>query len=285
MEKFVFETLPPRGTDPTKYISFCICAVENGAQVIAVTDLPMGSARVSPFAPAHLLVERGIDVLMHFSRRTRNAIRIEGDLLACHMLGIKNLLVLSGDDPREGTYPFSTSVEDFSIYDVFKLIKEMNEKKADLAGVKLYGEFDFNPGGVFTPHVKNIEETLSRALEKEENGAKFFVSQPVFEFSTVEKVLKKMKSKLKSKIYLSLMVFETVSQMEYFSKVPGVYIPEEYKENAESDEKIKEYSLRNAIKIIEMSNQYVYGYYLTSTTRDLDVVQIIAKEISKVYNK
>jgi 5,10-methylenetetrahydrofolate reductase len=87
--RFILETLPPRGTNPDKYLAFCKEAVEQGAQVIAVTDLPMGSARVSPIAPAHMLAEMGLEVLMHFSRTTRNAIRIEGDLIAAHMLGIR----------------------------------------------------------------------------------------------------------------------------------------------------------------------------------------------------
>ncbi|MGC8819911.1 MAG: methylenetetrahydrofolate reductase [Fervidobacterium sp.] len=277
-KKFILETLPPRGTVANKYIQFCVESTIVGAEVIAVTDLPMGSSRVSPIAPAHMLVEKGVEVLMHFSRTTRNAIRIEGDLLATHMLGIKNVLILSGDDPRVGTYPFSSSVEDFSIYDVFRLVKLLNERNENLAGLKIYGTFSFNPGGVFSPFEKDYMQTIERMNKKVENGCKFFVSQPVFSESTILNFLEKAEGNLKTnKIYVALMVFESLSQLEYFSKVPGVFIPKEYFH--QKDETIKSYSLKRAMNVVEKLSSYVEGFYLTSTTKDLEVIKNISEVI------
>ncbi|WP_448375379.1 methylenetetrahydrofolate reductase, partial [Fervidobacterium sp.] len=240
---FILETLPPRSSNPEKYLDFCKSAVGSGAQVIAVTDLPMGSARVSPIAPAHMLVENNIEVLMHFSRTTRNAIRIEGDLIATHMLGIKNILLLSGDDPRVGTYPFSSSVEDFSIYDVFKLTKLLNEKNEDLAGLKIYGTFSFNSGGVFSPFEKDVNQTLERMGLKIQNGCNFFVSQPIFNKEIILSFLDKAQELLnKTKIYIALMCFESIKQLEYFSKVPGVFVPKEYFKQKD-DSHLEQYSI------------------------------------------
>ncbi|MGB9615552.1 MAG: methylenetetrahydrofolate reductase, partial [Fervidobacterium sp.] len=226
----------------------------------------------------HMLVEKGVEVLMHFSRTTRNAIRIEGDLLATHMLGIKNVLILSGDDPRVGTYPFSSSVEDFSIYDVFRLVKLLNERNENLAGLKIYGTFSFNPGGVFSPFEKDYMQTIERMNKKVENGCKFFVSQPVFSESTILNFLEKAEGNLKTnKIYVALMVFESLSQLEYFSKVPGVFIPKEYFH--QKDETIKSYSLKRAMNVVEKLSSYVEGFYLTSTTKDLEVIKNISEVI------
>lgn len=275
--RFILETLPPRGTNAEKYIEFCIKACEVGVQVIAVTDLPMGSSRVSPIAPAHMLVEKGIEVLMHFSRTTRNAIRIEGDLIATHMLGIRNLLILSGDDPRVGTYPFSSSVEDFSIYDVFRLTKLLNEKSEDIAGIKIYGKFSFNSGGVFSPYEKDYKQTTERMRLKINNGCAFFVSQPVFSEEVVLKFLEADEELCKStKIYIAIMVFESIQQLEYFSKVPGVFVPKEYFRQ-KTDEGIRNYSLKRAIRVIENLLPYVHGFYLTSTTKDLEVIKTIGE--------
>ncbi|ABS61421.1 methylenetetrahydrofolate reductase [Fervidobacterium nodosum] len=278
-KRFILETLPPRGVVLEKYVDFCIKAVESGAEIIAVTDLPMGSARVSPIAPAHILVEKGIDVIMHFSRTTRNAIRIEGDLIASHMLGIKNLLILSGDDPRVGTYPFSSCIEDFSIYDVFKLVKLLNEKGEDLAGLKIFGKFSFNSGGVFSPFEKDYKQTIQRMNTKIETGCLFFVSQPVFNESTILNFLKKAEGDLnETKIYVSLMVFESVQQLEYFSKVPGVFVPKEYF-HQKDDRALKNYSYKNCLGIIEKLSPYVQGFYLTSTTKDLEIIKGLAEVI------
>ncbi|MGQ9856429.1 MAG: methylenetetrahydrofolate reductase [Fervidobacterium sp.] len=279
---FILETLPPRSSNAEKYIEFCREAVESGAEIIAVTDLPMGSARVSPIAPAHMLVENNIEVLMHFSRTTRNAIRIEGDLIATHMLGIKNLLILSGDDPRVGTYPFSSSIEDFSIYDVFKLVNLLNEKGEDIAGVKIYGKFSFNPGGVFSPFEKDVSQTLERMVRKIENGCRFFVSQPVFSQETMVNFLQETEIHKRTEIYVALMVFESVQQLQYFSKVPGVFVPKEYF-HQRNDEHLKWYSVKRAISIVESLSKYVTGFYLTSTTKDLDVIKQVAEAVSAQY--
>ncbi|AMW33367.1 methylenetetrahydrofolate reductase [Fervidobacterium islandicum] len=283
--RFILETLPPRGTNPDKYIAFCKEAVDYGAQVIAVTDLPMGSARVSPIAPAHMLSELGFNVLMHFSRTTRNAIRIEGDLIAAHMLGIKNLLILSGDDPRVGTYPFSSSIEDFSIYDVFKLTKLLNEKGEDLAGLKIYGSFSFNPGGVFSPFEKDLNQTLERMELKIQNGCSFFVSQPIFNADTIIKFLEKSEAEeifKKTKIYIALMVFESFQQLEHFSKVPGVYVPKEYFRQKD-DSHLEEYSKHQCVSIIEKLAPYVHGFYLTSTTRKMETIKVVSDAVMSQY--
>ena len=282
-KRFILETLPPRSTTSDKYLDFCESSVKCGVQVIAITDLPMGSSRTSPIAPAHMLVERGIDVLMHFSRTTRNAIRIEGDLIASHMLGIKNILILSGDDPRNGTYPFSSSVEDFTIYDVFKLTKLLNEKNEDLAGVKVYGKFNFCPGGVFSPHEGDYRQTLERMKGKLENGCKFFISQPVFSQQEILDFLEKAADiRNESNIYVAIMLFETRSQLEYFSKVPGVFVPKEYF-RYESDEALKQFSLKRAILMVEKLARYVDGFYLTSTTKDLETIKAISDVVLDSY--
>jgi len=282
-KRFILETLPPRSTTSEKYIEFCGDAVKSGAQVIAITDLPMGSSRTSPIAPAHMLVERGIDVLMHFSRTTRNAIRIEGDLIASHMLGIRNILILSGDDPRNGTYPFSSSVEDFTIYDVFKLAKLLNEKNEDLAGVKVYGKFNFCPGGVFSTHEGDYRQTLERMNGKLANGCRFFISQPVFSQQEILDFLEKAEDiRNESNIYVAIMLFETRSQLEYFSKVPGVFVPKEYF-RYESDEALKQFSLKRAILMVEKLARYVDGFYLTSTTKDLETIKAISDVVLDSY--
>jgi len=282
-KRFILETLPPRSTTSDKYMDFCENSVKCGAQVIAITDLPMGSSRTSPIAPAHMLIERGIDVLMHFSRTTRNAIRIEGDLIASHMLGIRNILILSGDDPRIGTYPFSSSVEDFTIYDVFKLTKLLNEKNEDLAGVKVYGKFDFCPGGVFSPHEGDYRQTVERMHGKLVNGCKFFISQPVFSQEEILDFLEKAEDiRNESHMYVAIMLFETRSQLEYFSKVPGVFVPKEYF-RYESDDALKSFSLKRAILMVEKLARYVDGFYLTSTTKDLETIKAISDVVLDSY--
>ncbi|QTA38751.1 methylenetetrahydrofolate reductase [Thermosipho ferrireducens] len=274
----ILETIPPRSVTVKKYIRFCEMAINRGVDVIAITDLPMGKVKISPIAPAHVLCENNIDILMHFTRTTRNIIRIEGDLLAAHMLGVNNILILSGDDPSFGTYPFATRVDDLSIYELFKLVKLLNEGK-DLAGNRICGNANFYFGGVFSLYEKAAEVTIERMNKKIKNGSSFFVSQPIMEpeiFLRFWDIARK--TLLPTKLVLSLIVLESVERMMYFSTVPGIFIPSFYK-NINDDNILYELSLEAIFNTIKLTYEIVSGYYITATTKNLDTIEKIARYI------
>ena len=268
----VLEVLTPRGSNLQAFLEYAEEAWKTGIDAFTVTDMPMGKVRMAPWAVSHMLVESGKEVLMHFTRNTRNMIRIQSDLLGCHALGIKNLLLLSGDDPSHGDYPTSSVVNDISINDLIRLTKLMNEGK-DLNGKILDGKTDFFVGGAVNPL---SEHDIERAKEKIESGVDFLVTQPLFDVGVAERV----KETLNSKLLASVVFFENARQMRAFSSVPGIEIPKELFEASEKgDEYLKEKSFEVVLEFVEKTKGILDGFYIVAIVRDLEKVKKVVEVV------
>lgn len=271
---FVVETLPPRGPNPERYLSYVRSVWKLGVSAIAVTDMPLARVRVSPWAVSRLMIREGMEVLPHFSRITRNKCRIESDLLGFHVLGVRNLLLLSGDDPSHGDYPESSKVQDLSIYDLVRLVKLMNTG-TDLAGNKLNAPTEFHVGAVFG---HNFDEEVERVEKKIEAGVDFFISQPVFKEENLQRFLGKL-SKVPP-ILVSAVVFKNRSQLSHFASVPGVVLPKSFVELLEegrSDEYIKAYTTDYVLKVVEELQPHVCGVYVAGIVRDLSFMSQLSQ--------
>jgi len=268
----VLEVLTPRGSNLQGFLEYAEEAWKTGIDAFTVTDMPMGKVRMAPWAVSHMLVESGKEVLMHFTRNTRNMIRIQSDLLGCHALGIKNLLLLSGDDPSHGDYPTSSVVNDISINDLIRLTKLMNEGK-DLNGKILDGRTDFFVGGAVNPL---SEHDIERAKEKIESGVDFLVTQPLFDVGVAERV----KEILNSKLLASVVFFENARQMKAFSSVPGIEIPKELFEASEKgDEYLKEKSFEVVLEFVEKTKRILDGFYIVAIVRDLEKIKKVVEVV------
>ena len=271
----ILEVLTPRGSNLRKFLEFTEEMWKTGIDAFSVTDMPLGKVRMAPWAGAHFLLERDMDVLMHFTRTTRNMIRIQSDLLGSYALGVKNLLILSGDDPKHGDYPNTTRVNDISITDLIKLAKSLNDGK-DLGGRTIKPSTDFYVGAVFN-HRDNID--LVKAKEKVRAGADFLVSQPVFDVKEVENVIYEFNE---VKLVLSVVFFKSEKQFRIFSQVPGVNIPKRYLEDLEnkSDEYVRDYTLSRVLEIVDELKGKVDGFYVVGIVRDIEGVRRLV-EIAK----
>lgn len=270
----VVETLPPRGPNPEKYLNYVRSVWKLGVSAIAVTDMPLARVRVSPWAVSGLMIREGMEVLPHFSRITRNKCRIESDLLGFHMLGVRNLLLLSGDDPSHGDYPESSKVQDLSIYDLVRLVKLMN-MGTDLAGSKLNAPTRFHVGAVFS---HNFDEEVERMEEKIEAGVDFFISQPVFKEENLQRFLSKL-SKVPP-ILVSAVIFKNRSQLSHFASVPGVVLPKSFVELLEkgrNDEYIKAYTTNYVLKVMEKLQPHICGVYVAGIVRDLSFMSQLSQ--------
>ncbi len=266
----VYEVIPPKGPNISKSVKLCEDMKSAGAEVIAITDLPVGKVRSSPWALAKILLDMGTNTLVHFNCRTRNALRIEADLIGMYILGIENILILSGDNPEGGDYPFSTVIEDFSVYEVINLTKKLNDG-TDSAGNKLNGKTDFFTGAVFSLSEKDFQ----RARKKIESGVDFFVSQPVFEMETLFKI----KNEIPLPVLISVAFFKSKKQLLYFSKIPGINIPEDFLMISEdkTDSYVKEYTLNKVLEFIEEAKKFVWGFYVSGIVKDVEGVRKIAE--------
>ena len=135
--KFVVavEMDPPRGLAPHKIIAGASMLSEAGADVINVADSPMARMRMSPWAVCELIQrDVGIETTLHFPTRGRNLLRVQGDLLAAHALGIRNVFVVMGDPTSIGDYPEAMDDYDLVPSGLMKLISQRFNQGIDQAG-------------------------------------------------------------------------------------------------------------------------------------------------------
>ena len=135
--KFVtaVEMDPPRGFSSHKLLAGASLLADAGADVIDVADSPMARMRMSPWAVCHLIQSQlNVETTLHFPTRGRNLLRVQGDLLAAHALGIRNVFVVMGDPTAIGDYPDAMDNYDLVPTGLIKLIKEGFNTGVDHSG-------------------------------------------------------------------------------------------------------------------------------------------------------
>ncbi len=184
------EILPPRGVEPKKEIEGARLCAANGVDCINVPDGPRASARMSAQVLAYLIQQQaGIEAVLHYCCRDRNVISMQSDLLGVYALGIRNLILITGDPPRLGNYPDATAVFDVDAIGLTNIVSNLN-KGLDLGGNPIGSQTGFvisvgaNPGAI------NMEQELRRTYWKVEAGAEAIVTQPVFDVRQLEAFLK-----------------------------------------------------------------------------------------------
>jgi len=182
--KFVIavEMDPPRGLAPHKIIAGASMLAEAGIDVINVADSPMARMRMSPWAVCEL-VQRdvGIETTLHFPTRGRNLLRVQGDLLAAHALGIRNVFVVMGDPTSIGDYPEAMDDYDLAPSGLMKLIAQRFNQGVDHAGSDIGQPTSFFVGCALNLMPKNPEREIKILRRKIANGANFALTQPVYQ--------------------------------------------------------------------------------------------------------
>jgi len=181
--KFVtlVEILPPRGLDASQEIAGARLCKEAGIDCVNVPDGPRASARLSAQVTCQLMQqETGIEPVLHFSCRDRNIVGIQSELLGAHMVGIRNLICITGDPPRMGVYPDATAVFDVDSIGLASIVNNLNHGM-DLGGNPLGSRTSMLLGVAVNPGSFNLEEELRRFEAKVKAGAEFAVTQPLFD--------------------------------------------------------------------------------------------------------
>ena len=174
-----------------------------------------------------MLIEQqaGIETLLHYSCRDRNLLGIQSDLLGAHAMGLRNLLLITGDPGRVGDYPDATAVFDVDSIGLTNLVARLN-RGCDVGGQPIGAPTGFHIGVAVNPTASNIDEELRRFEYKLEAGAEFVVTRPVFDLRGFEQVLKRLEP-AKLPVVAGLFPFESARNAEFMAnELPGVRVPE-----------------------------------------------------------
>jgi len=227
--KFVVsvEVNPPKGLDPSKVLGAARMLRDGGVDVINISDGPRATVRMSNLAEGLLIQQQlGMEVLLHVCTRDRNLLGLQADLLGAHVLGIRNLVIITGDPPKMGDYPDATAVYDVDSIGLLKIINAFNHG-IDPAGKEMDEPTRFWVGTGAEPGALDYEREIRRLEEKARAGADFVMTQPVYDPRTIERFLDDV-AHIGLPILLGLLPLASYRNAEFLhNEIPGMQIPEE----------------------------------------------------------
>jgi methylenetetrahydrofolate reductase (NADPH) len=175
----VVELKPPKGTAVTEMLA-PVSALKDRVTAFAVPDNEHALMRLAPVAAARLVQDAGGEPLVHLTCRDRNRLALESDLLGAAVLGLENLLLVSGDYVTLGDHPQAKPVYDADSVQLLQIVQGLMAGQ-DSAGHPLNGNPVFFPGAVVIPEADPLSPQLLKFEKKFIAGAQFFVTPPVFD--------------------------------------------------------------------------------------------------------
>jgi len=286
--KFVIavEMDPPRGLSTHKLVAGASLLKEAGADVIDVADSPMARMRMSAWAVCDTIQHRvGIETTLHFPTRGRNLLRVQGDLLAAHALGIRNVFVVMGDPTSIGDYPEATDNYDLVPSGLIKLIKQGFNTGIDHAGTSIGQPTSFFVGAALNLSTPEPETEIKNLVRKIKAGADFLLTQPIFDVQAARAFLERFADQTGSSLGIPLLAgILPLSSLKHalflHNEVPGIVIPEATRLRMEkAGEAAGREGVRLAVEMVEQLKEWAAGVYIMPQFHRYDLVAEIIEAV------
>jgi homocysteine S-methyltransferase len=244
------EIVPPRGVDATRMLADVGRLKRAGVDAVNVPDGPRAQSRMGALLTSLLIEQRvGIETVTHYACRDRNLLGMLSDLLGASAVGLRNLLLITGDPPKMGPYPSATAVFDIDAIGLTNLVSNLNHGR-DPGDNAIGAPTQFVVGVGVNPAPIDLEHELKRFAWKVEAGAEFAVTQPVFDASQLENFLRRTEG-ARIPIVAGIWPLVSVRNAEFLAnEVPGVSVPESViARMRHAGEKSKEHAVAEGIAI------------------------------------
>jgi homocysteine S-methyltransferase len=201
-----------------------------GVDVINIADGARAQARMSNVAmAARIQAEAGMETILHVCGRDRNLLGTLAHLLGAHDMGLKNLVIITGDPPKMGDFPDATPVYDLDSIGILKLAARLNHG-IDPGGKSLGGVTSFLLATGAEPAALNYPRELARLKQKKAAGAELVMTQPVYDPAVLIKFLDDV-APLGLPILVGLLPLASYRNAEFLhNEVPGMQVPEAVRE-------------------------------------------------------
>ncbi|MCI0555728.1 MAG: bifunctional homocysteine S-methyltransferase/methylenetetrahydrofolate reductase [Anaerolineae bacterium] len=276
---------PPRGLSTHKLLAGASLLCDAGADVINVADSPMARMRMSAWAVCDVVQRKvGVETTLHFPTRGRNLLRVQGDLLAAHALGIRNVFVVMGDPTSIGDYPEAMDNYDLVPSGLIKLIKQGFNEGIDHSGTSIGQPTNFFVGAALNLCPQDMDAEIKNLHRKIKAGADFFLTQPVYRSEDGPKLLEAYETKhgkLEKPILVGILPLVNVRHANFLhNEVPGIFIPDETRKRIEDagDDGVK-VGVEVAVKSIDQLKAWAGGVYIMPQFHKFDMVAEIIEAI------
>ncbi|MBN1763904.1 MAG: bifunctional homocysteine S-methyltransferase/methylenetetrahydrofolate reductase [Sedimentisphaerales bacterium] len=221
------EITPPRGSDLSVILDKARLCASHGIDAINIPDGPRASSRVSPMVTAiEILRHCDIEPILHVCCRDRNIIGLQSDMLGAHAVGLRNMLIITGDPPKLGEYPDATAVFDLDSIGLTTVVHNLN-RGIDIGSNSFTPPLALTLGVGANPVATDLEREIERFRLKVEAGAEYAITQPVFDVNMLFKFLDAIES-FNIPIIAGIWPFTSFKNAEFMAnEVPGVVVPKE----------------------------------------------------------
>jgi homocysteine S-methyltransferase len=173
-----------------------------------------------------MVEQQGIETILHYACRDRNMIGMQSDLLGAHAMGLRNVLLVTGDPPRVGDYPDATAVYEVDSIGLTNLVAKLNRGQ-DIGGQPIGQPTAFHIGVAANPGAFDVEQEIRRFAYKIDAGAEFAITQPVFDVAALRAFLERVGAK-RIPVLAAVTPLESFRHAEFMAnEVPGVMVPAE----------------------------------------------------------
>ena len=254
------EIVPPRGVDATRMLADVGLLKAAGVDAVNVPDGPRAQSRMGALLTSLLIEQKvGIEAVTHYACRDRNLLGMLSDLLGASAVGLRNLLLITGDPPKMGPYPSATAVFDIDAIGLTNLVRNLNHGR-DPGDNSIGQGTRFVIGVGVNPAPIDLEHELKRFAWKVEAGAEFAVTQPVFDATQLENFLRRTEG---ARVPIVAGIWPLVSHRnaEFLAnEVPGVSVPAQVIDRMrQASDKSKDHAIAEGIAIAREMLERVRG--------------------------
>jgi len=220
------ELPPPKGYDAASAIACAQRLKIRGVDVVTISDGPRGGARMSALSLAVLVQQQaGIEPVLQYACRDRYLLGMQSDLLGAHAIGLRNLLIFTGDPRKSGDYSDATLVFEVDSIGLTNAVSRLN-RGYDVGGQPIGPPTAFHVGVIANPAAPNLDEEVRRFEYKAEAGAEFAVTPPLYDLEAFD-TFRRRTAHVPLPILASVRPFDSVLHAEYFAnEVPNVRVPD-----------------------------------------------------------
>ena len=220
------ELPPPKGYDTSAALACAQRLKIQGVDVVTINDAPRGGARMSALSLAVLVqMQAGIEPLLQYACRDRYLLGMQSDLLGAHAIGLRNLLIFTGDPRKSGDYSDATLVFDVDSIGLTNAVSHLN-RGCDVGGQAIGPPTAFHIGVIANPTAPNLDDEIRRFEYKAEAGAEFAVTQPIFDLDAFD-AFRRRTAHVPLPIIAAVRPFDSLLHAEYLAnEMPNIRVPD-----------------------------------------------------------
>jgi homocysteine S-methyltransferase len=276
------ELIPPRGYEADALVGRARSLKIRGIDFVNIPDGPLASARMSALSAAVIVQQQaGVEPILHYACRDRNLLGMQSDLLGAHSMGVRNVLLITGDPPKLGDYPDATAVFDVDSIGLTHLVARLNRGQ-DIGGQPIGQPTSFHIGVALNPAALDVEEELRRFTFKVEAGAEFAITQPIFDVDGFRAFLARMRTP-DFPVIAGLMPLASLRHAEFMAnEVPGVHVPDailDRMRQAETAGRAAEEGLAIAREIAAEIRPLVRGVQISTAPKALEMAFALVEAV------